>query len=161
MMNHKNPGKKFYKIRREGSKKGHANTFFLSRARFLRLYGYDEEYCGGYGAEDYRFVKYLKYHGTWQRYLPQKYYCNYNPSIDRNNSYHSLNRDLTRNTPIDRRKRSELLEWGAEKGHSRIFLNFRWSVTKEGIRDKSNVVLPTNTLWKKLWIFRTLFSSYD
>jgi hypothetical protein len=157
MMDRKNPGNSFYKIKKKNSKKGHPNTFFLSRARFLRLYGYDEEYCGGYGAEDYRFVKFLKYHGTWQKYLPRKYYCVVRDDIDRDKNYHSLNRNFDRNTPIDRRKRSELLQWGAEKGHSRIFLNFTWEIIKTSHRGRADIIIKSNFLWKKLWLFRTLF----
>lgn len=161
MINRENPGKSFYKIRRLNEKKGHSNNFFMSRARFMRLYGYDEEYCGGYGAEDYRFVKFFKYHGTWQKYLPKKYYCISNDNINRKISYHSLTRDFSRNTPIDRRKRSELLEWGAECGHSRLFLNFHWRIIKQSYRDKNKVYRPKKQHWKHFWILRTIFKSYE
>lgn len=77
MINCRNPGRNFYKIYREsrvdGAMKrgkvcnigdlyyGHPNTFFMSRAQFMRFFGYDEEFAGNYGAEDFRFVKYQKY----------------------------------------------------------------------------------------------------
>lgn len=80
------PGRCFYKLRRKRPDgtyyKGHANLFFMSRARFLRFYGYDEEYCGHYGAEDYRFVKYQKYQGSQQRYMPESIWC-YERELDR------------------------------------------------------------------------------
>ena len=161
MIERANPGKKFYKIRRKGERKGHSNNFFMSRARFMRLYGYDEEFAGGYGAEDYRFVKFLKNHGTWQRNLPGKYWCVSREDIDRRRAWHSLVRDNARNAPIDRRKRSELLQWGAEAGHSRMFLNFRWDVVQQNFRDKTRVRRPTQRRFKWLWWFRTLFGSYD
>jgi hypothetical protein len=161
----RNPGKSFYKIYRRDPHsgelhKGHSNTFFMSRARLLRLYSYDEEYSGGYGAEDYRLVKYLKYHGTWQRYLPKKFYCRNRAAIDREQAYHSLQRDFSRNTPIDRRKRSELLTWGAETGHSRIFLNFNWQVVRQYRRPRVLYFRPRRW-WKHGWILRTLMRSYD
>jgi hypothetical protein len=156
----RNLGNKFYKIWKydihsELYGRPHPNTFLISRGRFLRLYGYDEEYSGGYGAEDYRFVKFQKYHGSWQRKLSKKYYCINRKDIDRESSYHSLKRDMSRNTPIDQRKRNELLYWGRDSGHSRIFLNFRWEVVFQHNRI-SKPTRDSRRLWKHLWLFRTL-----
>jgi len=153
-----NLGRKFYKLWRKHSDTGvigrpHSNTFLISRGRFLKLYGYDEEYCGGYGAEDYRFVKFQKYHGSWQRKMSKKYYC-----IRRKECFekdHSLKRDFERNTPIDQRKRNELLYWGEGSGHSRMFLNFKWNVKCNYIR-KTKPKRPSKRYWKHFWIFRTL-----
>jgi hypothetical protein len=151
-------GKQFYKVWRKDSITGiigrpHSNTFLISRGRFLGLYGYDEEYCGGYGAEDYRFVKFQKYHGSWQRKLPKKYYCiRRRECLEKD---HSLIRDFERNTPIDQRKRNELLYWGKESGHSRIFLNFKWDIVcAYNRRTKPNMV--RKYYWKRLWLLRTL-----
>ena len=160
MITARNPGKHFYKIYRKNKETGllrnrHPNTFFMSRARFLRFYGYDEEYSGGYGAEDYRFVKFLKYHGSWQHHLSKRFFCFKREEIDRTTSYHSLSRNFDRNSPIDKRKRSELLEWGPESGHSRIFLNFKWKVCKVFMRPKQEK--KSKRLWKHLWLFRTVF----
>lgn len=165
MVDARNPGKHFYKIYRKDRetsaiRKGHPNTFFMSRGRFIRLYGYDEEFSGGYGAEDYRFVKFFKYHGSWQHHLPKRFYCHKRTEINRDGAYHSLKRDFSRNTPIDQRKRSELLEWGAEGGHSRMFLNFRWELKRQFWRAK-DVPKPRKRYWKHLWLFRTVFGSYD
>lgn len=133
-------GRNFYKIYRTDPatgkmRKGHSNTFLMSRARFLRLYGYDEEFCGHYGAEDYRFVKFQKYHGSRQCYLPKKYRCIPRSDIDRNDAYHGLQRDLSHNTPIDARKTYEMKQYGGDAGHSRMFLRFRWEVLLDRSRD--------------------------
>jgi len=160
MVEMRNPGRNFYKIYRKdkesGSiRNGHPNTFFMSRGRFMRLYGYDEEYSGGYGAEDYRFVKFQKYHGSWQHHLSKRYYCHKRTEIDRDEAYHSLKRDFGRNTTIDHRKRNELLCGGAESGHSRIFLNFRWEIMLDNSRSVKMAVV-SRRWWKHLWWFRVL-----
>lgn len=160
MVKMRNPGRNFYKIYRkdkeDGSiRNGHPNTFFMSRGRFMRFYGYDEEYSGGYGAEDYRFVKFQKYHGSWQHHLQKKYYCHKRIEIDRDGAYHSLNRNFDRNTIIDSRKRNELLYGGAESGHSRIFLNFQWKVMLENNR-MTRPIVTSKRWWKHIWWFRVL-----
>jgi len=163
MVKRRNPRNKFYKTRinhvdRGFIGKGHPNVFFMSRARFLRFYGYDEEFSGGHGAEDYRFVKYQKYHGSWQKHLPKKFYCyRRNQNIDLEKSYHSLSRNHKRNTPIDKKKVNEILCWGSESGHSRLFLNFEWRIVKYS--DRSNKMNRKEKLyWKHLWWFRTIFN---
>ncbi|MEZ3501371.1 glycosyltransferase family A protein [Pantoea sp. KPR_PJ] len=158
LVNHPNPGRNFYKLWRkkpDGSiYKGHANLFFMSRARFLRFYGYDEEFSGHYGAEDYRFVKYQKYQGSRQGYLPKTVYC-YERSLDREQSYHSLTRDLSANTPVDLRKKNECSLFGKEAGHSRLFLNFEWVTLAQGIRRPASI--PTvRRYWRLLWWWRWL-----
>jgi len=154
-----NLGRKFYKVWARDSEtkvmgRPHSNTFLISRGRFLKLYGYDEEYAGGYGAEDYRFVKFQKYHGSWQRKLPKKFYC-IRRKLMKDGDYVSLKREFTRNTPIDQRKRNELLYWGEESGHSRMFLNFKWDVVFTHNRS-SKPNRPAKRYWKHFWIFRTL-----
>lgn len=158
MANHPNPGRNFYKLRRKDPNgklyKGHSNLFFMSRARFLRFYGYDEEFSGHYGAEDYRFVKYQKYHGSRQSYLPAKIWC-FERSLNREESYHTLARDLSANTPVDKRKKAECDAFGNEYGHSRIFLNFDWKTLNTGTRRPST--LPAiRRYWKPLWWWRWL-----
>jgi glycosyltransferase involved in cell wall biosynthesis len=158
MVDAHNPGRNFYKVYRQepGSNhiyKGHSNLFFMSRARFMRHHGYDEEYAGNYGAEDYRFVKYHKYHGSRQKYLPKKYLC-FERDLDRNKAYHSLNRDLSANTPVDERKKQEIALFGAEYGHSRMFLNFTWTIVASHKRQPG--VPALKTWWRPLWWFRYL-----
>jgi len=160
---HRNPTPKFYKFyrkRNDGSiGKGHPNTFFMSRARFMRFYGYDEEFSGNYGAEDYRFVKNQKYHGSRQKYFPQKYWCARRYDFDKKKEYHSLERDHTANTPIDKRKAKEIRDFGGEYGHSRRFLEFEWShMIISRMTPKSPL---KNKLWWKLWWFRTLFGGWQ
>jgi len=149
----RNPRNTFYKVRSNKSGvicNGHPNVFFMSRARFFRFYGYDEEFSGGHGGEDFRFVKIQKYHGSWQRHLPSKYFCyKRNERLDLENSYHSLSRDHERNTPIDERKAKEILCWGEGAGHSRLFLNFNWEIKKENIREVK-VNQKSDRLWKHL-----------
>lgn len=161
LINARNPGRNFYKIYRKnperGLYKGHSNLFFMSRARFFRHFGYDEEFSGNYGAEDYRFVKYHKYHGSRQKYLPKKIIC-HERDLDREKSYHSLTRDLSANTPIDLQKQKECETYGDEYGHSRLFLNFEWKVIYR------HSVFPTtrpaeNRWWKQLWWLRYLSSN--
>lgn len=161
LINHRNPGRDFYKIYRTNPEtgeiyKGHSNLFFMSRARFMRHFGYDEEFSGGHGGEDYRFVKYHKYHGSRQRYLPKKYTC-YEQEVNRDKAYHSLVRDQSRNTPIDLKKKQQVSEFGAEHGHSRMFLNFRWHTAARFSRPAP--AQEKHTLWRHLWWFRWLFSS--
>lgn len=153
-------GRDFFKIYRTDPvtgnlRRGHSNTFLLSRARFLRLYGYDEEFCGHYGAEDYRFVKFQKYHGSRQRYLPKKWRCIPRVDIDREAAYHGLERDLAHNTPIDARKEHEMKHFGGDAGHSRMFLRFRWKILLERSR-QVRLTRRKNPLWQKLWYWRWL-----
>lgn len=158
LANHRNPGRHFYKLRRKDPQgniyKGHSNLFFMSRARFFRFYGYDEEYCGNYGAEDYRFVKYQKYQGSRQSYLPACAWC-YERVVDREQSYHSLTRDLTANTPVDRRKKAECDAFGQEYGHSRMFLNFSWVMLGQGTRIPLTIP-KIRRYWRPLWWWRWL-----
>lgn len=153
-------GKNAYKIYRRdvetgAFRKGHSNTFFLSRARFLRFGGYDEEFCGHYGSDDSRFVKYQKAHGTLFLYFPKQYVCFKRDDIDKSRSYHSLHRDLSFNTPVDSRKRLEMKEFGHEAGHSRMFLEFTWTKVRESRRDVT-AARPVDRRWKRLWILRWL-----
>lgn len=136
-------------------RKGHPNTFFLSRARFLRFYGYDEEFTGNYGAEDFRFVKFQKAQGSRQRYFDARYPYYVRHEIDRKTAYHSLNRDLSNNTPVDSRKRFENEALGHEHGHSRMFLDFTWTILAQ--RRRTSVPKPVKDRgWKRRWMLRTL-----
>ena len=107
------------------SVKGIPNLFFMSRARFFPFYGYDEEFCGHYGAEDYRFVKLQKYHGSRQRYLPKSVYAT-ERIVDRDKSYHTLDRSLEYNTPVDKRKHEEVCIVWCGIGHSGCSPDFEW-----------------------------------
>jgi len=153
-------GKNIYKFmeqdRHSGQlRKGHPNTFFLSRARFLRFYGYDEEFAGNYGAEDFRFVKFQKSQGSRQKYFDRRHTYFVRTEIDRKRAYHSLPRDLSANTPVDSRKRFENEQFGHEYGHSRMFLDFTWDIVCQ--QRRRNAPVPcVDRGWKRRWIMRSL-----
>ena len=148
---------KFYRKNPDGSfKKGHPNIFYLARSRWFQLFGTDEEYAGAYGAEDFRFVKSFKNHGTVQRYLPKNLYC-IDRKIDRDKSYHSLIRDLSFNTPVDTRKRIESEYFGANYGHSRSSFNYTWEIKKEKWREITSLP-PLDKGWRARWNLRQLKS---
>lgn len=153
-------GKNIFKFKEKDKnsgelRKGHPNTFFLSRSRFLRFYGYDEEFTGNYGAEDFRFVKFQKSQGSRQRYFDERYPYYVRHEIDRKTAYHSLTRDLSNNTPVDSRKRFENDAWGHENGHSRMFLDFTWTILAQ--RQRRFRPQPTeDRSWKRRWLLRVL-----
>jgi hypothetical protein len=157
-------GKRLYKMYREspdGSRvySGHSNLFFMSRGRFFELSGYDEEFAGHYGAEDFRFVKYHKACGTLQTYLPKRIRCRERTDIDRSRSYHSLSRDLSFNTPVDSRKKMEIATYGHGAGHSRMFLNFSWKITAEHWRTPAPK-LAIDRRWKYLALLRQILPRF-
>ncbi len=152
--------RRFYKVYRKLSNgkiiKGHSNLFYLSRARWFELFGMDEEFSGAYGAEDFRFVKNFKNHGTIQSYIPKKYYCQIR-DLDRDKSYHSLVRDLSFNTSVDTRKRMEADYFGADYGHSRSMFNYTWHILVD--YETSSAVIPIiDRTWRPRWWFRQLAS---
>lgn len=160
-----NPGRTIYKFRRFNPMKNinrgpHPNIFFLSRARFLRLYGYDEEFGGEYGYEDLRFCKWHKYHGTWFRTLPKSILCIMRKDVDLEKSYHSLTRDLTRNHELDVRKHNEVLHWGEEAGHSRMFLQFPFETVRVRHRSNRGVPRPRRRWFKHFWWLRTVLGTH-
>lgn len=150
---------KFWRVTPESPgklKRGHPNIFFLSRARYFELYGYDEEFAGGYGAEDFRFMKWQKVHGSISPHLPKAYFCIENEKIDRKTAYHSLHRDHSFNTPVDIRKQYESQWYGADAGHSRMFLNFEWDVLAKQQRPPSEAPWPKKRWWKPLAFLRAI-----
>ena len=162
LVEHANCGRRVYKFWRVTPespgklKRGHPNIFFLSRARYFELYGYDEEFAGGYGAEDFRFMKWQKVHGSLSPHLPRRYFCVENEKIDRKKAYHSLTRDHSFNTPVDLRKQYESQWHGSEAGHSRMFLNFEWDVLARAHRPPSATPWPVKKWWKPLWFLRAI-----
>ncbi len=152
--------KRFYKVyrKRDDGKiiKGHSNLFYLSRARWFELFGMDEEFAGAYGAEDFRFVKNFKNHGTIQSYIPKEYYCQIR-DLDRDKSYHTLVRDLSFNTGVDTRKRMEADYFGADYGHSKSMFNYTWHILAD--YEYSITPLPKlDRMWRPRWWFRQLAS---
>jgi hypothetical protein len=146
---------RFFRRRTDGSlRRGHPNIFYLSRARFFELFGTDEEFAGAYGAEDVRFVRNFKYHGTVQLHLPKRYYC-VERELDRSGSYHSLVRDLSYNSGPDTRKRMEAEYFGADYGHSRSAFNFTWKVLADYER-RTPFTPPLDRGWRRRWWLRQL-----
>lgn len=156
-------GKRLYKMWRKDENghytKGHPNFFVMSRGRFLECHGYDEEFAGHYGAEDYRFVKYQKACGSLQKYLPKRIWCFERQDIDRKKSYHSLVRDLSFNSATDSRKRYELAHVGHGYGHSRMFLNFTWTVLADRQLEVP-VSRPASRAWKQRSLLRQLLPRF-
>ncbi len=160
LVNAKPCGRNFYKFRLLDpgtgiTGKGHPNTFLISRARFLRHGGYDEEFCGHYGTEDFRFVKYQKAQGSRQLYFDKRHVCMRRTDINREKQYHSLYRDLSFNTPVDARKKFEMETYGHEAGASRTFLNFTWQQRGENRRDV-RITRKVDRWWKRRWLLRWL-----
>ena len=159
VMQRKAPGKRIYKFFRQQSdgslKRGHPNIFLFSRARFFKYFGYDEEFAGGYGAEDARFVKFQKLQGTNHWHLPKRIFCSERVDIDRDRQYHSLFRDHSFNTPIDARKKAESEYYGHALGHSRMMLNFTWSTLRENWLAPS-LKPKVDRGWRLRWLLRQL-----
>lgn len=90
----------------------HPNTFLMTRDTYIRLYGYDEDFCGIYG-DDIFFRIYMKrnVHGI---YLSSKECICY----DINAEAHSLSRKLG--------LRLYVLIWLKKYRHSQKSLRFRW-----------------------------------
>ncbi len=152
-------GRTIYKIREDGRKKGHSNMWFISRARFLRFFGYDERFSGGHGGEDYFFFKIQQYHGSHFRYMPQRCFSTNRSraeQIDLKRSYHSLVRDPSRNDEIGKKVRHDIATYGPEQGYSRIFLNFTWEILTDRDREIAHYRKPVRRFWKPLWYWRWL-----
>jgi hypothetical protein len=154
-------GKRLYRIHRRDPHSGefvcsHPNIFLMSRARFFEFGGYDEEFAGSYGAEDARFAKHQQAHGTLLRHLPKAIYCEDRAEIDRDHGYHSLQRDYSFNTPIDSRKKLELVHFGAAGGHARRSLNFTWSTLSEQSRPAVELVRLDRSWWGPRRLLRML-----
>lgn len=156
-------GRKLYKFRRKNPstgvwEKGHPNIFYFSRGNFFKHFGYDEEFAGGYGAEDYRIVKFLKGQGMLHWHLPKQYYCMDRPKIDRDKHYHTLVRDLSFNTPVDARKNLEMEFYGHQSGHSRMMLEFEWEKLSDRLQPYDQKP-EVNKDWKKSWLIRQIMPS--
>lgn len=149
-------GRSFFKLRRkhqgESLKHSHPNTFVMSRARFIRLWGYDEHFCGDYAHDDVWFVKFQKWHGSRERHLSSRY-----PILVRANDTrsltHTLDRNLTTNRKLYDEKRRQAEEYGKYRGHTRRFLDFEWKLKMNRSRQIKSQNRP-HRLWKRLWWLR-------
>jgi hypothetical protein len=159
----RSPGRRIYKIVRRGAdgarRKPHANTFILSRARFLELYGYDEDFCGAYGADDLWFLRWQRYHGSRIRYLPRRYFIMLRSATRGDPGSHALRRDRSTNAELYRSKRRACETLGPEHGHSRRFLDFSWQVAL----DRRRPAPPSpggNRWWDLRWRWNKLTSGW-
>ncbi len=152
-------GRNIYKFRLshlpKGKVKGSANIFLMSRAQFLKYWGYDEEFSGHYGFEDSRFFKNLVSHGCRVKYFNPKYECHARRDIG-TEEYHSLVRDFNHNSPIDKRKKFEMRCFGGGHGHSRNFLGSEYRVLYENKRPVT-AEPPLDRMWGRLGVLRRLF----
>lgn len=109
--------------------KSHPNTLLMSRSRFLRYFGYDEEFAGNYGREDSCFTRLQRRFGARIMSFPRRY-----PVICRERDedfvYADLKRDKTTNTLL-MEKKLRLAKRLDEKCFSRKFLAFSFHLAKE------------------------------
>lgn len=127
------PGKlyKFKRANPDGSKKHSAcNIFYTSKGVFADALGYDEEFCGHYGYEDVWFRFLCRKLGKKLRYFTRRNRI-VSTDIDRDNSYHSLIRDLEVNTRLLEEKKAAFDPVHPLASHSRLFLNFDWHLVEE------------------------------
>ena len=122
---------KFKRIKQTGeTASSPCNIFYISKSAFFSVLGYDEEFCGYYGYEDVMFRDFQKSVGRRLRYFTRR-----DPivslDVDRDNSYHSLVRDTTRNEKLLNRKRILLHSKNPFAAHSRLFLNFQYQKIQE------------------------------
>jgi hypothetical protein len=128
------PRRTVYRFRREDAHsrriKSAFNIFYTSKSVFFSTLGYDEEFCGFYGYEDQFFRELqLKIGNKISRFSLRHRIIS--PDIDREHSYHSLERDTCRN--------KKLMEWKLHllntnepfSSHSRLFLNFSFRKYEE------------------------------
>lgn len=136
LIEHSGPGRTIYKFRRvdqDGREtKPHPNTFFMSRGRFLALYGYDEDFCGHYGHDDTTFLKWQKANGSTVKFLGTGYGCARASGADE----HGLERDASHNDALARSKERAWSDHGLDAGHSRRFLSFDFEVVCDYRRPK-------------------------
>lgn len=108
----------------------HPNTFFCTKATYFKALGVDEEFCGHYGFEDIYFIKLQKALGTKIKKFSRKKVI-LKEHKDSTNELHSLERDLTVNKELFEKKQATLTSGKIFAGHSRLFLNFKWSLLQE------------------------------
>jgi predicted glycosyltransferase involved in capsule biosynthesis len=101
------------------------NIFYLNKQLFEDYNGYDEEFCGYYGYEDVHFIESLAKASIYVKKLPY-WFPVYDLAIDRKTEYHSLVRDLKRNSDL-----LELKQRGKAIWHTKLALNFEWEVVEE------------------------------
>jgi hypothetical protein len=127
----------------------------MSRGRFLKYFGYDEEFAGHYAHDDVRFTRHQKAHGTVLGRLPRRWYVNDHPPDADGRSGHSLVRDLSWNASLSARKQFELEWYGGNGGHSRRNLNFTWTILADRRRNRPPPAI--DRLFKATWYLRQIW----
>lgn len=130
------PKRTLYKFKRAdhlGNTIGKAmNIFYTSKSIFFQTLGYDEEFCGNYGYEDVYFFDFQKIIGNNIKYFTRftKIVAN---KVDRELSYHSLERNTEINKALYEKKKALLTGNNPFASHSRAFLQFDWTLVDERI----------------------------
>lgn len=114
----------FARTRREdGSLKPHVNSFVVSRKRYWKLGGYDEDLCGIYGTDKHFRSRLFGAHTVEQ-------HIDYAPIIrvDRDVIADASTRNVNRDDPERGKKKSRVLARKVSEGRSRQIttLNFTW-----------------------------------
>lgn len=101
------------------------NIFYLNKQLFEEVNGYDELFCGYYGYEDGHLFESFIRASVHAKKFPY-WFPVYDLAIDRDTEYHSLVRDLKRNSELLEQKQSGRIPW-----HTKTFINFEWEVVLE------------------------------
>jgi predicted glycosyltransferase involved in capsule biosynthesis len=112
---------------------------YCSKSTFFLGQGYDEEFSGYYGCEDVFYRENLK-----KKSIKFKYFSRLERvislAVNREDSYHSLERNFDRNLALLNSKLQQLKSKKPEAAHSKIFLNFEWtSITKNYLNYSSTI----------------------
>jgi len=155
----KDPRRTIYKLKRttvSGEPIGpHPNTFVLSRAHFMKLFGYDEDFSGHYGFDDAMFWRWQRYHGTRFMYLPSAHRL-YVRDLELTSS-HTLERDLEHNRKVAEEKKMLWKKYGPAAGHSNQGLRFTWDIIEDRQMRIGPPATEPNKLWVKTWWWRWLW----
>lgn len=133
----------------------HPNVFLLSRARYLKFFGYDEDFSGHYAFDDLRFIRGQKLHGTFLARLSPEYFVYHRSGIQTGESYHDLVRDESRNALLNARKHFEYEWYGREGGHSRKSLHFTWKLLVD--RRRKHPLPAQDRTFRLTWHLRQLW----
>lgn len=106
------------------------NIFYTSKAVFFQSLGYDEEFCGNYGYEDVYFHDLQRRIGNSIRYFT-RFKKIVTTEVNRELSYHSLERDTAINHALYKKKKDLLRGRDPFVSHSRTFLQFDWRLVEE------------------------------
>ncbi len=106
------------------------NIFYTSKRVVFSTLAYDEEFCGNYGYEDVLFRAFqLRLNNKINYFTRRKKIISSN--IDRDQSYHNLNRDTKINEELLNKKLEILKGNSPFSCHSRLFLNFKYEKVLE------------------------------